>query len=69
MLVPALELARLGHLPIGGGKWRGAGWIPWHIEKIELARAGPLVKAENRVEKESLSERINDVVLKLQEDS
>ncbi|MCR4412725.1 MAG: RAMP superfamily CRISPR-associated protein [Thermoguttaceae bacterium] len=39
-LAPALELARLGHLPIGGGKWRGAGWVPWQIGPMELARIG-----------------------------
>lgn len=39
-LAPALELARLGHLPIGGGKWRGAGWVPWEIGRMELAQAG-----------------------------
>ncbi len=39
-LAPALELARLGHLPLGGGKWRGAGWVPWEIGLMELARAG-----------------------------
>ncbi len=40
LLGPAFELARLGFLPIGGGKWRGAGWLPWTLESIELSRAG-----------------------------
>jgi len=39
-LVPALEMARLGHLPVGGGKWRGAGWVPWRVEKLHWSRAG-----------------------------
>jgi hypothetical protein len=39
-LLPALELARLGHLPIGGGKWRGAGWGPWIFGLATLARVG-----------------------------
>lgn len=39
-LVPALEMARLGHVPVGGGKWRGAGWVPWRLEKLCWSRAG-----------------------------
>ncbi|MCS7306404.1 MAG: RAMP superfamily CRISPR-associated protein [Thermoguttaceae bacterium] len=39
-LAPALELARLGHLPIGGAKWQGAGWIPWQIGPMQIVRIG-----------------------------
>ncbi len=39
-LAPALELARLGQLPLGGGKWRGAGWLPWTFGPMELVCAG-----------------------------
>jgi hypothetical protein len=35
-----LELAALGYVPIGGGKWRGAGWLKWEICDIQLRRAG-----------------------------
>ncbi|MGH6815724.1 MAG: RAMP superfamily CRISPR-associated protein, partial [Hyphomicrobiaceae bacterium] len=28
-------LGTLGHLPVGGLKWRGAGWGRWCVEKIE----------------------------------
>ncbi|HIQ20960.1 MAG TPA: hypothetical protein EYH34_06965, partial [Planctomycetes bacterium] len=39
-LTPALQLAELGHLPIGGAKWRGFGWLPWRFTRVELWRAG-----------------------------
>ena len=39
-LAPALHLARAGHLPVGGGKWRGTGWIPWSVKEVALERVG-----------------------------
>lgn len=39
-LIGALEMARLGYVPVGGGKWRGAGWVPWEIGRMQLWRAG-----------------------------
>ncbi|MBF0502802.1 MAG: hypothetical protein HQM09_21890 [Candidatus Riflebacteria bacterium] len=38
LLAPSLELARLGHLPMGGGKWKGCGWIPWDIREMALVQ-------------------------------
>lgn len=38
VLRPALELARLGHVPIGGGKWRGAGWTKWQPGTVTIGR-------------------------------
>ena len=38
LLAPSLELAQLGHLPIGGGKWKGCGWIPWNIGEMVLVQ-------------------------------
>jgi len=40
LLGPALELAQLSYVPVGGSKWRGAGWVPWRVERIELLAAG-----------------------------
>ena len=39
-LSPALRLAELGYVPLGGGKWRGLGWIPWKFTSVQYARAG-----------------------------
>lgn len=39
-LLPALEQAGLGHLPVGGNKWSGCGWIPWRVEAVTVERAG-----------------------------
>ncbi|MGM0488874.1 MAG: RAMP superfamily CRISPR-associated protein [Planctomycetota bacterium] len=39
-LLPVLDLAAWGHVPIGGGKWRGAGWLKWNIDEIQLRRIG-----------------------------
>ncbi len=39
-LVPALQLAQFGHVPLGGGKWSGSGWLPWRIRAIAAERAG-----------------------------
>lgn len=39
-LKPALRLAELGQLALGGGKWRGHGWLPWRFESVQLCRAG-----------------------------
>jgi CRISPR/Cas system CSM-associated protein Csm3 (group 7 of RAMP superfamily) len=41
-LLPALSMAELGHVPIGAGKWRGAGWLPWQFGEIRVRRAGQL---------------------------
>lgn len=46
-VLPALELARLGHVPIGGGKWRGAGWTPWQIESMRLTHASQATTTES----------------------
>ena len=58
-LIPTLELARLGQVPIGGSKWRGAGWVPWQIGPLSLWRAGdeqPL--AEDGVTQEHVAQRV-----------
>lgn len=39
-LLPALRLAELGYVALGGGKWRGHGWLPWKFIKIEQGLAG-----------------------------
>jgi CRISPR/Cas system CSM-associated protein Csm3 (group 7 of RAMP superfamily) len=39
-LLPALRLAELGFVPLGGAKMRGCGWLPWKFEKVEYGRAG-----------------------------
>jgi CRISPR/Cas system CSM-associated protein Csm3 (group 7 of RAMP superfamily) len=40
-LEPALQLARLGHLPLGAGRWRGLGWARWTVRsRTEPAGAG-----------------------------
>lgn len=39
-LAPTLRLGELGHLPIGGGKWRGFGWVPWRFTSVEVWQAG-----------------------------
>lgn len=57
-LAPALELARLGHLPIGGGKWRGAGWVPWKFGTIERTQAGDTLKETEQPRPISLDERL-----------
>ena len=35
-----LRVAEAGHLPIGGAKWRGAGWTRWRIGRVRTGRAG-----------------------------
>lgn len=49
-LKPALRLAELGHLPIGGGKWRGLGWGRWRFKSVKLCRAGETGEAEKTCE-------------------
>jgi CRISPR/Cas system CSM-associated protein Csm3 (group 7 of RAMP superfamily) len=39
-LKPALRLAELGFVPLGGAKTRGAGGGPWRFTAIEYGRAG-----------------------------
>lgn len=39
-LLPALEAAGEGRVPVGGANWRGHGWIPWKLEKARRATAG-----------------------------
>lgn len=39
-LASALSRAELGHLPIGGLKWRGAGWIRWTFRRLAIEAAG-----------------------------
>ena len=28
------------YAPLGGGKWRGHGWLPWRFTRISLGQAG-----------------------------
>jgi CRISPR/Cas system CSM-associated protein Csm3 (group 7 of RAMP superfamily) len=39
-LRPILALARLGFIPLGGGKWRGHGWVKWKVGEVTRTRAG-----------------------------
>lgn len=39
-IAPVLVLAELGHVPLGGGKWRGHGWLPWLFENVRCGQAG-----------------------------
>lgn len=39
-LMPGLKAAESGFVPIGGGVWRGHGWIPWKLDKVREATAG-----------------------------
>ena len=39
-LSAVLKLGRVGHLPMGGAKWRVAGWPRWHVDKILWGTAG-----------------------------
>ncbi len=41
-LRPALRLAELGYCALGGGKWRGHGWIRWQLTRAALTQAGRL---------------------------
>ena len=45
-LLPALRLAELGFVPLGGAKNRGAGWLRWRFTEVEYGRAGgPMTQA------------------------
>jgi CRISPR/Cas system CSM-associated protein Csm3 (group 7 of RAMP superfamily) len=33
--------ARLGHLPLGGGVWRGTGWVAWSPGQVDYAEEVP----------------------------
>lgn len=35
-----LRLAELGMIPLGGGKWRGHGWLPWRFTRVTYGCAG-----------------------------
>jgi CRISPR/Cas system CSM-associated protein Csm3 (group 7 of RAMP superfamily) len=39
-LLPALRLAELGFVPLGGAKMRGCGWLPWRFTGVECGQAG-----------------------------
>jgi CRISPR/Cas system CSM-associated protein Csm3 (group 7 of RAMP superfamily) len=39
-LLPALRLAELGLVPLGGAKMRGCGWLPWQFTAIDYGHAG-----------------------------
>ncbi len=65
-LAGALELARLGGVPIGGKKWRGAGWIPWCFGRIQLWRAGVDESVGRRDGGEDLRARLGEVFGKRQ---
>ena len=36
----ALAMGRRRRLPLGGGQWRGHGWVEWSLDKVERADAG-----------------------------
>lgn len=39
-LKPVFKLAECGHLPVGGGQWRGFGWPRWEVTREGLGIAG-----------------------------
>lgn len=39
-LPPFQRLAKAGHFPIGGAKWRSAGWPIWTIDHVRGSKAG-----------------------------
>lgn len=43
-LKPALRLAELGYVPLGGGKWCGHGWMPWRFHSVICGWAGEVPK-------------------------
>lgn len=45
-LEPIVNLGAKGHLPLGGGQWRGLGWPRWSVEKAILIRAGDIQPIE-----------------------
>ncbi|MFM9966014.1 MAG: RAMP superfamily CRISPR-associated protein [Planctomycetaceae bacterium] len=61
-LAPALELARLGHLPIGGGKWRGAGWVPWKFGSMQRTHAGESVDEQQDATRISIRSRLTEIL-------
>lgn len=40
LLADALRLAQAGHLAVGGGQWRGLGWVRWTIDENRCTTAG-----------------------------
>ena len=40
LLLPVLKIGALGHLAVGGGVWRGAGWVRWEWENPVWVQAG-----------------------------
>ena len=39
-LAPGLSLASAGFVPLGGGKWRGLGWVDWKWSRLQVIQAG-----------------------------
>jgi CRISPR/Cas system CSM-associated protein Csm3 (group 7 of RAMP superfamily) len=39
-LAPGLSLASAGFVPLGGGKWRGLGWLDWKWSRLQVIQAG-----------------------------
>jgi hypothetical protein len=39
-LEPLLIQGMQGHLPVGGGRWRGVGWPTWTVERCSVSRLG-----------------------------
>lgn len=33
LLNKILELAKIGHIPLGGNQWRGLGWLTWSVDE------------------------------------
>jgi len=43
----ALTLAELGFVALGGGKWRGHGWLKWTFDTVAVGQAGSNLEAMN----------------------
>jgi CRISPR/Cas system CSM-associated protein Csm3 (group 7 of RAMP superfamily) len=39
-LATVLDLGKCRHLPIGGARWRGAGWPGWQVNELSWGQAG-----------------------------
>ncbi|MBF0548471.1 MAG: hypothetical protein HQM08_28810 [Candidatus Riflebacteria bacterium] len=63
LITPSFELAELGFLPIGGGKLKGCGWLPWKFDKIHLEKENgrELICPENE-KKENISLRLKKII-------
>lgn len=53
-------LGSLGHLPVGGLKWRGAGWGRWAIESCETIQVVPTGTVQGVVESRDANRRGQD---------